>query len=221
MFCFWRNLQDIVIPRDQGWKRIHLTSVIHYSLSLSSKKKFVIPFKFLLVIHSSWLVIHYSGFSKPQNSLFIFCLILLFIIHYLASTPYTFRTKSITSCPHKRWRFKLSCLMHSKWGNFSGSGACFSKVPKLFGRISGDTILFVSSKQRRLEERNFEVIFVFIPFTTYETTSNKQNKQVVLLRMAFRARKVLGTFEKRAPSQCIVIINSIGDLFNSGAKFQS
>ena len=26
-----------------------------------------------------------------------------------------------------------------------------------------------------------------------------QNNQVVLLRMAFRARKVLGTFEKRAP----------------------
>ena len=25
-----------------------------------------------------------------------------------------------------------------------------------------------------------------------------QNKQVVLLKMAFRARKVLGTFEKRA-----------------------
>ena len=26
-----------------------------------------------------------------------------------------------------------------------------------------------------------------------------QKKQVVILRMAFRARKVLGTFEKRAP----------------------
>ena len=26
-----------------------------------------------------------------------------------------------------------------------------------------------------------------------------QNKQVVVLRMAFRARKVIGTFEKRAP----------------------
>ena len=26
-----------------------------------------------------------------------------------------------------------------------------------------------------------------------------QNKQVVVLRMTFRARKVLGTFEKRAP----------------------
>ena len=61
--------------------------------------------------------------------------------------------------------------MHSKWGNIFGSGACFSKIPKLFGRISGDTILFVSSKQRRLEERNFEIIFVFIPFTTYEKTS--------------------------------------------------
>ena len=50
-------------------------------------------------------------------------------------------------------------------------GACFSKVPKLFGRISDDIILFVSSKRRRLEARNFAVIFVFIPFTTYEKTS--------------------------------------------------
>ena len=50
-------------------------------------------------------------------------------------------------------------------------GACFSKVPKLFGRISGDIILFVSSKLRRLEARNFAVIFIFIPFTTYEKTS--------------------------------------------------
>ena len=29
-----------------------------------------------------------------------------------------------------------------------------------------------------------------------------QNKQVVVLRLAFRARKVLGTFEKRAPDLC-------------------
>ena len=50
-------------------------------------------------------------------------------------------------------------------------GARFSKVPKLFGRISGDIILFVSLKQRRLEARNFEVIFIFIPFATYEKTS--------------------------------------------------
>ena len=50
-------------------------------------------------------------------------------------------------------------------------GACFSKVPKLFGPISGDIIFFVSSKRRRLEARNFTVTFIFIPFTTYEKTS--------------------------------------------------
>ena len=50
-------------------------------------------------------------------------------------------------------------------------GACFSKVPKLFGRISGDIILFVSSKRRRLEARNFAIIFTFTPFTTYEKIS--------------------------------------------------
>ena len=53
----------------------------------------------------------------------------------------------------------------------SGTGACFSKVPKLFGRISGDISLFVSSKRKRIQARNFAVIFIFIPFTTYEKTS--------------------------------------------------
>ena len=52
-----------------------------------------------------------------------------------------------------------------------GPGACFSKVPKLFGHISGDIILYVSSKLRRLEARNFAAIFIFNPFTTYEKTS--------------------------------------------------
>ena len=47
-------------------------------------------------------------------------------------------------------------------------GARFSKVPKLFGRISGDLILFVSSQRRGLEARNFAVISIFILFTTYE-----------------------------------------------------
>ena len=51
------------------------------------------------------------------------------------------------------------------------SGACFSEVPKLFGRILGDIILFVSSKQRRVDARNFAFIFTFIPFTTDEETS--------------------------------------------------
>ena len=51
------------------------------------------------------------------------------------------------------------------------SGARLSKVPKLFGCISGDLNLFVSSKSRRLEARNFAVILIVIPFTTYQKTS--------------------------------------------------
>ena len=42
-----------------------------------------------------------------------------------------------------------------------------------------------------------------------------QTKQVVLLRMAFRARKVLGTFEKRAPGY----FRSIGEVFRVRIKF--
>ena len=33
-----------------------------------------------------------------------------------------------------------------------------------------------------------------------------QNKQVIVLRMAFRARKVFGTFEKRAPEQDSMLV---------------
>ena len=36
--------------------------------------------------------------------------------------------------------------------------------------ISDGLILFVSSKRRRLEARNFAVILIFIPWTTYEKT---------------------------------------------------
>ena len=50
-------------------------------------------------------------------------------------------------------------------------GACFVKVPKLFGRISGGIVLLVSSKRRRLEARHFADILILIPFTTYEKTS--------------------------------------------------
>ena len=50
-------------------------------------------------------------------------------------------------------------------------GTRFSKVPKLFGRFSGDIILLVSSKRRRLEAQNFAVCFSCFPFTTHEKTS--------------------------------------------------
>ena len=91
-------------------------------------------------------------------------------------------------------------LCHPKsFGTFEKRvpGACFSKVPKLFGCISGDIILFVSSKLRRLEARNFAFLVLFS--LQHMKRPALQNKQVGVLRMAFRERKVFGTFEKRAP----------------------
>jgi len=72
---------------------------------------------------------------------------------------------TLSSSFAKRVPLRLSTAAHLK------PGACFSKVPKLFGRISGDIILFVSSNRRRLEARNFAIISVFIPFTTCEKIS--------------------------------------------------
>ena len=46
---------------------------------------------------------------------------------------------------------------------YYSSGACFSKVPKLFGPISGDIILFVSVQRRRLKARNFAIVFILFP----------------------------------------------------------
>ena len=63
------------------------------------------------------------------------------------------------------------CNKKKERHKYTMPGACFSKVPKLFGRISDDIILFVSSKRRRIEARNFAVILIFIPFPTYEKTS--------------------------------------------------
>ena len=91
-------------------------------------------------------------------------------------------------------------------------GAYFSKVPKLFGRISGDMIRFVASKVRRLEARNFAVILFLFPLQHIKRRA-LQNKQVGVLRIAFRARTVFGTFgpesfrdfRETGPSSAIVL----------------
>ena len=62
------------------------------------------------------------------------------------------------------------------------TGVRLSKEPKLFESISADIILFVSSKRRRLEARNFAVILIFIPITTYMKRRALQNKRVGDLR---------------------------------------
>ena len=78
-------------------------------------------------------------------------------------------------------------------------GACFSKVPKLFGWISGDIILFVSSKQRCLEARNFAVLLIFIPFTTYENTSFTEKVSQSFMN-GFSSPKSLRDFRETGPS---------------------
>ena len=79
----------------------------------------------------------------------------------------------------------------------TGSGSLFSKVPQLFGRISGDMILFVSSKRRRL--RRHETLQLLLFSLQHIKGSALRNKRVGVLQMAFRTRKVFGTFEKLAP----------------------
>ena len=80
-------------------------------------------------------------------------------------------------------------------------GALFSKVPKLFGRISDDIILFVSSKRRRLEARNLAVILNSIPLQRIKRPA-LQNKRVAVLEMAFRARNVFGTLRNWPQMTC-------------------
>ena len=62
-------------------------------------------------------------------------------------------------------------MIESQMRDIMDFGARFSKVPKRSGRISGDTNLFVSSKRRRIEARNFAVILIVIPFTTHGKTT--------------------------------------------------
>ena len=69
--------------------------------------------------------------------------------------------------------------------------------PKLFGHISGDIILFVSSKRRGLEARNFAVILNLIPFTTYEKTSFAEWVGSEFYEWLF------GTFEKQATGRYV------------------
>ena len=52
-----------------------------------------------------------------------------------------------------------------------GVWGLFLEISETFGRISGDIILFVSSKRMRLRARNFAVILIFIPLTTCEKIS--------------------------------------------------
>ena len=98
--------------------------------------------------------------------------------------------------------FSLPLRTQSEWS----PGACFSKVPKLFGRISGAIILFVSSNEGISRHETLQLIWFLFPLQRMKRPP-LQNKQVVVLRMAFRARKVFGTLEKRAPGLCCFAVD--------------
>ena len=63
-------------------------------------------------------------------------------------------------------------------------------VPKLIEGISSDMILFVSSKQRRLQGRSFGLILLF-PSQQMRRLALRNNL-VGILGMAFRAEKFSG-----------------------------
>ena len=52
-----------------------------------------------------------------------------------------------------------------------GSGACFLKVPKLFGPISGATIPFTSSQRQGSKPSNFAILLVFLILKTCKKIS--------------------------------------------------
>ena len=104
-------------------------------------------------------------------------------------------------------------------------GARFSKAPKRFGRFSGDAILCLKSEVVSRHETSLLFKFVF-PFQDMKRPA-LQNKRVAVLQMAFRARKVLGIFDKRGPAHkfCIGMkatqrpLHSLETvLFNKGQK---
>ena len=74
----------------------------------------------------------------------------------------------------------------------------FSNVPKLYGPFSGVTIPFVSQDQKGFKSSNFTVIFLFVK---QGKRSAFQNKRLAVSQMAFRAWKVIGTFEKLPPDK--------------------
>ena len=79
-------------------------------------------------------------------------------------------------------------------------GAYFSKVPKLFGSISGVTIPFISSQRRGSKPSNFVILLVFLKLKT--CLKINFSKQVdCSLTTGFSGPKSSRDFEKQAPTQ--------------------
>ena len=88
----------------------------------------------------------------------------------------------------------FSCLF---WFRFWGP---FLESSELYGLFSGVAIPFVFQERIGFKSSNFRVIFLFVTSKTcYSKRSAFQIKRLAVSQMAFRVRKMFGTFEKRAP----------------------
>ena len=86
----------------------------------------------------------------------------------------------------------------------SGSGACFSKVPKLYGPFSGVTIPFVSQARRGFKSSNFTVTFLFVTLKTCQKISFP-NQAAGTFTNGFSGPKSFRDFRETGPRNVINI----------------
>ena len=78
------------------------------------------------------------------------------------------------------------------------SGACFSKVPKLFGTISGATIAFIPSQRRGSKHSNFAVLLIFLILKTCKKISFSKQADCSLTT-SFSGPKISRNFRETGP----------------------
>ena len=77
-------------------------------------------------------------------------------------------------------------------------GARFSKVPKLFGSVSGATIPFISSQRRGSKPSNFAILLVFLILKTCQKVSFSKQADCSLTT-SFSGPKISRDFRETGP----------------------
>ena len=95
--------------------------------------------------------------GEKNVGLYLFIYIYVYVDIYLAASrlgkyPPLFTSTSVNNycCTY------LTIILRGR------AGACFSKVPKLFGPISGAAIPFISLQRQGSKQSNFAILLVFL-----------------------------------------------------------
>ena len=96
-----------------------------------------------------------------------------------------------------------------RWRLPAGSEAHFSKVPKLFGSISGATIPFISSQRRGSKPSNSAILLVFLILKTCKKISFSKQADCSLTT-SFSGPKSSRYFRETGPSTLVYIENYPG-----------